>query len=189
MRQFFASTLEVLEVALVALGAVFLIRTFLIQPFLVSGESMSPNFSNGDYLLVDELSYYLRTPARGEVVVFRYPKNESTYFIKRIIGLPNERVSFQDGKVDVFNSVHPQGEVLDERYLPAGLGTSIRPGAPAEFALGPNEYLALGDNRSYSYDSREWGVLPTKDIVGLVRLRLWPLGDMTVFAAPSYSIK
>lgn len=186
MRQFLVSVLEVLEVALVAIGAVFLIRTFLVQPFLVSGASMVPSFSHGDYLLVDELSYQFRKPARGEVVVFRYPRDESTYFIKRIIGLPGDRVSIRDGAVVVRNGEHPEGSVLDEAYLPPNTPTVIRSGGQAEFALGEGQFLVLGDNRSYSFDSRDWGVLEEKEIIGLARLRLWPLRELTVFAAPQY---
>jgi len=186
MRRFFASLLEVVEVAIIALGAVFLIRTFLVQPFLVSGASMVPNFHNGDYLLIDEVSYRFREPERGEVVVFRYPNDESTFFIKRIIGLPGERVALNEGKITVFNAEHPQGELLGEEYLPSTAFTSARSGNKSEYRVGEGEYLVLGDNRSYSYDSRDWGALKRKEIIGLVRLRLWPVTGLTVFAAPSY---
>src|SRR3990167_9369359 len=118
MRQFFVSVLEVLEVALIAIGAVFFIRNFLVQPFLVSGSSMDPNFHDGDYLLVDELTYRLRSPKRGEVAVFRYPNDESTYFIKRIVGLPGEMVKVRDDRVYVANEESPEGFELDETYLP-----------------------------------------------------------------------
>src|SRR3989344_1823995 len=125
MRQFFVSVLEVVEVALVAVAAVFLIRTFLVQPFLVSGSSMVPNFENGDYLLIDELTYRLRPPERGEAIVFRYPKDESTYFIKRIIGLPGDHVVLKDNVITIFNEQNPEGFVLNEReYLPAAYVTS-----------------------------------------------------------------
>ena len=186
MRKLFLSFLEVVEVAVVAFGAVFLIRTFLVQPFLVSGASMSPNFSNGDYLLVDQLSYGFRSPARGEVIVFRFPKDESTYFIKRIIGLPGEKVVIRNSKAIVFNSENPDGIVLDEKYLPSNVLTTSRSQNPTEFNLGPEEYFVMGDNRSYSYDSRDWGVLKKNEIVGLARLRLWPPMGLTVFAAPQY---
>ena len=163
--------------------AVFVIRSFLIQPFLVSGLSMIPTFSNGDYLLIDELTYRFRAPERGEVVVFRYPGDPSTYFIKRIIGLPNEQVSFKDGKVVVVNSSNPSGFSLGEKYL-------LQPFVPSEGhefkPLASNEYLVLGDNRSYSFDSRNWGPLKKNNIVGLVRLRLWPVNDFRAFAAPQY---
>src|SRR5258708_21990374 len=114
MRKFFASLLEVLEVAVIAVVAVFIVRTFLVQPFLVSGASMSPNFSNGDYVLVDELTYHLRSPERGEVVVFHDPQDYSTYFIKRVIGLPGEHVTVKNNEVTVTNPAHPQGLLLNQ---------------------------------------------------------------------------
>lgn len=184
MRKFFASVLEILEIAVVAIVAVFVIRSFLIQPFLVSGLSMIPTFSNGDYLLIDELTYRFRAPERGEVVVFKYPSDPSTYFIKRIIGLPNECVVFGDAKITVFdsNSCTPPGLALDEKYLPQ----PFAPNEKREFILASDEYLMLGDNRSYSFDSRNWGPLKKNNIVGLVRLRLWPVNDFRAFAAPQY---
>lgn len=180
MRQFLASVLEIFEIALVAVGAVFLIRSFLVQPFLVSGSSMVPSFKNGDYLLVDEITYHFRPPERGEVVVFKYPNDQSTYFIKRIIGLPGERVQIQNGRVTIFNQDHPQGFSLNESYIPASVSTS----GNENFDLAPGQYLVLGDNRSFSFDSRSWGTLPARDIVGVVRLRLWPLSEFSAFAAP-----
>jgi len=159
-----------------------LIRSFLVQPFLVSGQSMSPNFSNGDYLLIDELTYHFRLPERGEVVVFRYPNDKSTYFIKRLIGLPGERIETKDDKITIFNDANPDGFVLTESYLPKSVYTT----GNQEFKLKANEYLTLGDNRSYSFDSRSWGLLPQEDIIGLVRVRLWPVTELKAFAAPQY---
>jgi signal peptidase I len=185
MRRFFASLLEVLEVALVALVAVFLIRTFLVQPFLVSGASMAPTFENGDYLLVDEVSYRLREPHRGEVIVFRYPNDESTFFIKRVIGLPGDTVEFSDGKVKIVNAEHPDGLMINETYLPGGVVTTPRPGRDATITVKEGEYAVLGDNRSYSFDSRDWGVVKKSEVIGMVRLRLWPVSDAKVFAAPA----
>lgn len=182
MRQFFASFLEVIEVIVVAFGAVFLIRSFLVQPFLVSGLSMVPNFSDGDYLLVDEVTYRFRQPERGEVVVFRYPKEESVYFIKRIIGLPGERVQLKGGKVAIFNEEYPDGLALDEKYLPGGATTA----GDGEFQVPSNNYFVLGDNRAFSFDSRNWGMLQAREIVGIVQFRLWPPSSLHVFAAPSY---
>lgn len=182
MRQFFASVLEVVEVLAVAVGSVFLIRHFLVQPFLVSGASMSPNFENGDYLLIDEISYRFRAPERGEVVVFKYPKDPSTYFIKRIVGLPGERIEIKDNRLVVSSDKNPQGAVLDESYLSKSLATA----GNEEFRLGLDDYLMLGDNRPFSFDSRSWGSLKKENIVGLVRLRLWPLNELRAFAAPQY---
>jgi signal peptidase I len=182
MRQFLASLLEIAEIALVAIGAVFIIRSFLVQPFLVSGASMSPNFSDGDYLLIDELTYHFRVPERGEVVVFRYPKDTSTFFIKRIVGLPGERVVVKEGAVTIFNSGHSDGFALDEFYLPKNLSTS----GNVDVTVSPGEYFVMGDNRPYSFDSRSWGELPAKDLIGVVRLRLWPPNELSLFAAPNY---
>lgn len=182
MRRFLVSVLEIAEIGLVAIGSVFLIRGFLVQPFLVSGASMMPNFANGDYLLIDELSYRFRSPERGEVVVFRYPNDESVYFIKRIIGLPGETVNIKNGKIAIRSEKNSEGFVLAENYLPPNANT----GGNTEFKLGADQYFVLGDNRSYSFDSRGWGTLPAKDIVGLARLRLWPLDGLAAFAAPQY---
>jgi signal peptidase I len=182
MRKFFASLLEILEIAIIAIVAVFIVRTFLVQPFLVSGTSMYPNFQNGDYVLVDELTYRIRPPERGEVVVFHDPQDYTTYFIKRVIGLPGEKVTLMNNTIMVYNDAHPKGFALDESYLPAGTDTS----GNATYNLSSSTYLMFGDNRPFSYDSRSWGPLPTKNIVGLVRIRLWPLNEITAFAAPKY---
>ncbi len=182
IKRFLSSALEVIEVVVVAFGAVFLIKSFLVQPFLVSGSSMVPNFSDGDYLLVDEATYHFRPPQRGEVIVFRYPKQESVYFVKRIIGLPGERVQIKNGRVIVFNQTHPAGLMLAEPYLP-GEGAAA---GSAEFQASEKSYFVMGDNRLYSFDSRSWGMLPEQEIIGLVQLRLWPPTSLKVFAAPSY---
>ena len=182
IRRFFASVIDVLEVAVVAVAAVFLIRSFLVQPFLVSGESMVPNFADGDYLLIDEITYRFRPPERGEVAVFHYPQNESTYFIKRIIGLPGEKIGIKDGSVKIVNKDNPEGFLLDENYL----STNLKTAGDIQLTLAENQYFVLGDNRLYSFDSRSWGSLSSKEIVGLVRLRLWPVAKVRAFTAPAY---
>ncbi|MEK7547022.1 MAG: signal peptidase I [Patescibacteria group bacterium] len=182
MRQFFSSLLEIVEITAVAFAAVFLIRSYIVQPFLVSGSSMVPNFSDGDYLLIDELTYRFRAPERGEVVVFQYPKNESVYFIKRIIGMPGENVEIKNNRITIFNENNKDGLVLDEKYI-SGILTAL---GDVEFQIPDGSYFVLGDNRPYSFDSRNWGMLPKTDIVGLVQFRLWPPASMKVFAAPSY---
>lgn len=193
MRKFLSSLLEVLEVAVIAVVAVFIVRTYLVQPFLVSGSSMSPTFENGDYVLVDELTYHIRPPARGEVIVFHDPQDYPTYFIKRVIGLPGEKLVIKNNQITVFNAANPNGLVLDESYLPAG--TPVGPGdctggtlsnGACTYELASSTYLALGDNREFSFDSRDWGPLPAENIVGLVRVRLWPLNGISIFSAPAY---
>ncbi len=183
MRKFFASLLEVLEIAVIAVAAVFIVRTYLVQPFLVSGTSMIPTFNSGDYVLTDELTFRFQPPERGEVIVFHDPQDWSTYFIKRVIGLPGERVVIKDDEITIYNSSHPNGFVLDETYLPAGTVTS----GNIDITLSSTSYYMLGDNRPYSYDSRSWGPLPAANIVGLVRFRLWPINELQTFTAPNYS--
>ncbi len=168
-----------LETIAIAVAAVILVRTFVAQPFLVSGSSMEPTFVNGDYLLVDELTYYLRAPERGEVIVFKYPENPSSYFIKRIIGLPGETINIKSGTVSVID--RGKSVVLREPYIDQPMNA-----ANFEETLGSNQYFVMGDNRNFSFDSRSWGPLPTADIIGVVRLRLWPLQTVKAFGAPSY---
>ena len=182
IKRTFAAFIEIIEIAAIAIIAVILIRNFLVQPFLVNGASMEPNFSNNDYLLVDELSYLLRSPERGEVVVFRYPGDRTIFYIKRIIALPGEKIKLNNDTIVIFNDEYPEGDTLDEAYLSLGLVTH----GDSEIILGENEYFVLGDNRSQSFDSRSWGPLPKENLIGLVRLRLWPLSKVSAFERPAY---
>jgi len=154
---------------LFALVITLFVRFYIAQPFIVRGESMEPNFDDGDYLIVDELSYAVREPKRGEVVVFHFPKDKKQFFIKRIIGLPGETVNVYDGRVEIIKN----GEtlVLNEDYLDSRYLSYTE---PKVFALNQNEYVVLGDNRASSSDSRSWGILDEKLIVGRALIRLWP---------------
>lgn len=183
MRKFLWSLFEFVETVAIAVVAVLLIRNFVAQPFLVSGASMEPTFTDGNYLLVDELTYHFRSPERGEVIVFRYPENPSVYYIKRVISLPGETVDVKDAKI-VVTKTNGQTLVLDETYLPK---ESILAGNFNDVKLGPNQYFVMGDNRSFSYDSRSWGPVNSSLIIGMVRLRLWPINEAMAFSAPQYS--
>ena len=183
MKSFFLFLFEVVKITVITLAIILPIRYYLMQPFFVKGESMEPNFDDGQYLIIDELSYNWREPSRGEVVVFKYPVDPSQYYIKRIVGLPGETMELADGRVKIINSAHPLGFVLDEsKYLPENMATY----GNTKQVLGDGEYFVMGDNRSASYDSRRWGVLPRKNITGKVWLRAWPPRSATVFAAPEY---
>ncbi len=177
MKKFLIFIWEIIKIVIIALLIVLPIRYFLFQPFIVSGQSMKPNFEPGDYLIIDELSFRLREPKRGEVVVFRFPRNPSQRYIKRIIGLPGEEVGIEGGMVKI------NGEFLDETsYLPLGIETR----GVVHLKLSEDEYFVLGDNREASSDSRYWGALPKKNIVGRVFLRAWPLTAFAKFEAPHY---
>lgn len=180
MRNILRSLFEVFQTVAVAVIAVVLVRTFIAQPFLVSGPSMEPTFSNDDYLLVDELTFRFRAPARGEVVVFRYPGDDRSFYIKRIIGLPGETVDVSDGKITITEAGGGVVE-LAESYAVSDALHDVK-----NAKLGPEEYFVVGDNRPKSFDSRTWGTLPGDNIVGLVRVRLWPFSSALAFSAPSY---
>jgi len=179
MKRALWSLLGIIQTVAIAVVAVFLVRTFIAQPFLVSGASMEPTFENGDYLLVDELAYRFRDPVRGEVIVFRYPGDHHSFYIKRIIGLPGERVAIKNGQVEVFQ--RGEEKVLSEPYLAPLARTG-----DFEVTLGDGEFFMMGDNRNFSFDSRSWGPLVRTDVMGLVRFRLWPLATVQAFAAPAY---
>jgi signal peptidase I len=181
MRNFLAFIWEIIKIVVIALLIVVPIRYFIFQPFFVKGQSMEPNFENGDYLIVDEISYRFREPLRGEVVVFKYPQNPSQRYIKRIIGLPGETVVIEDGKVVIFNENGTQ--ILNETgYLPP---FTLTPG-DIRVTLTGDEYFVLGDNRISSSDSRRWGPLPREDIIGRVLFRAWPFVALAKFEVPVY---
>lgn len=167
---------------LIAALAVVVIRTYITQPFLVSGSSMDPTFHNGNYLLVDELSYRFRPPERGDVIVFRYPRDNTSFYIKRVIGLPGERVVVTDTAVRV--GTGDAVTTLTEPYLSGTLPSGT---VSVDRVLENDEYFVMGDNRGFSSDSRHWGPVPRKNITGIVRARLWPVSEAAAFHPPTYS--
>ena len=176
--------LELIKVALLAGITIGLVRYFLFKPFYVKGQSMESTFFQHEYLIIDELSYRLRDPARGEVVVFRAPNNPQDFYLKRVIGLPNERVKIEDEKVIIYNEEHPQGTVLDETYLDIGVETV----GLVSVTLGPDQYFVLGDNRGASFDSRRFGPVGRNVIVGRTWFRGYPFDRIGVVAAPEYNL-
>lgn len=176
--------IEIVKVIVISLAIIIPVRYFLIQPFYVKGASMEPNFYDHEYLIINEIGYRFEKPQRGEIVVFRYPRDPRQYFIKRVIGLPGETVKIKDGKVFIYNNENPQGIAIDEElYLPEETRTS----GNKEVQLGQDEYYLLGDNREYSLDSRNFGPVPARLIIGKVWLRGWPFDRITVFSPPAYN--
>jgi signal peptidase I len=174
-NKFWPAAWELVKIAIIAFVIVAPIRYFLFQPFIVSGASMSPNFETGDYLIVDELSYRLSTPQRGDVVVFNtnfIPGYKGQRFIKRVIGLPGDNVEVTNGKVEIIKA--NKTITLDEKYLPKDLKTY----GDVNITLKPDQYFVMGDNRTYSYDSRMWGVLPKNEIIGKAFLRILPITEL-----------
>lgn len=180
MRKIIAFIWEIAKIVIIATVIVVPIRYFLFQPFFVKGQSMDPNFGNGDYLIVDEITYKFKEPQRGEVIVFKSPQDLSQRLIKRIIGLPEEVVEIKDGRVMVYTSAGQR--ILDESdYIP-----NLSTGGDLRVSLGEDEYFVLGDNRPFSYDSRRFGPLLKENIIGRVIFRAWPFATLTIFEKPSY---
>jgi signal peptidase I len=178
---------DLVKILVIALIIIIPFRTFVAEPFVVSGSSMLPNFHNNDYLIVNRLTYTTGNPQRGDVIVLRFPKDPTQFFIKRVIGLPGDKVCFapncqgQDGHVYIFNAQNPQGFELNEPYE-----TEPTYGQSMTAPLGSNEYFVLGDNRTASSDSRVWGILPRDLIIGKVWLKVFPFSDFGAFHTPTY---
>lgn len=165
---------EILKFSLIAILIVAPIRIFIAQPFVVSGASMQPNFDSSQYLIVDQLSYRFNNPKRGEVIIFKYPKDPSTFFIKRVIGLPNETVIMDSGKLTIKNDLFPEGFSVEEPYIKESTEDTFI------VILGSDEYFVLGDNRKHSSDSRIWGPLNEKFVVGKAFVRLFPVNKFNI---------
>lgn len=159
------------------------IRLFVAEPFLVYGSSMEPNFDTGDYLIVDEISYKMGNPKRGDVVVLRPPTDETKHFIKRIVGLPNETIEVEGDQVKIYNSTKPNGFILKEPYL------KFKSDKEAKYTLKDDEYFVMGDNRTVSYDSRSWGPLTRDHITGKAFLRLYPFNSISILPGDSSKFK
>lgn len=181
-KGFFDFIKEIVKVVVISALIVIPIRYYLIQPFFVSGSSMVPQFHNGEYLIIDEFSYRSNPPQRGDAVIFRYPKDPAQFYIKRVIGLPGETIQIKDDKVMIFDkarTLYPWGLVLDETaYLKKGELTK----GNIDLTLGDDQYFVMGDNRQASSDSRYWGPVDKKFIIGKVWIRAWPFNEAKIFS-------
>lgn len=157
---------DIIRFALITLAVVIPIRMYIAQPFIVSGLSMFPTFNDKEYLIVDEISYRFTPPARGDVIIFRFPEDQSKFFIKRIIGLPGEKVTISEGKVYITKD--GKKTLLDEPYIKEQTTKN------SQTELSSDQYFVMGDNRAVSYDSRYWGPLNVSFIRGRALVRLFP---------------
>jgi signal peptidase I len=168
---------DIIKFALIALLIVIPIRWFIAQPFVVHGASMVPTFENGEYLIVDQLTYRFEEPQRGDVIIMRYPNDPSVFFIKRIIGLPGETVEIQGTQVIIRKGADEESVTLDQSFLdPSRIRSEY-----GTYTLGSDEYFVMGDNRAESSDSRIWGALPREDVVGRALFRLFPVTRIDMF--------
>lgn len=167
---------ELARFVAIVVVVVAIVRFFIAQPFVVSGESMVPTFQNSNYLIVDEISYRFEQPHRGDVIVFHPPVDPAVYYIKRVIGLPGETVTISHGVVTITNKEHPEGFKLNEPYV-----TPDTTDDNFSITVTDGNYFVMGDNRPASFDSRRWGLLPEKNIAGRAFLRLFPVKEVSVF--------
>ena len=159
----------------IAIGIALLIQRFIGRPFIVNGTSMDPTFKNYEYLLIDEITYDFKLPQRGEVIVFKAPPEPNKYYIKRIVGLPGDTVTITGSVITISNSTNPKGFVLPEGYITHTENDS------GTYVVPKDEYFVMGDNRTGSYDSRSWGMLPKANIDGRVFMRLLPVQRLGIF--------
>lgn len=186
VKDFFYFVWDLLKTGIIVFIIAFLIRYFLIQPFIVEGSSMLPNYIDQEYLLAEKLSFSLSSPKRGDVIIFKYPNNPSVNYIKRVIGLPGETVEITNNQVRIINKDHPEGVILDESYLPSNTKTLTSENKKFSATLAENSYFVMGDNREHSSDSREWGALPRANIIGHAWLTVKPLDRFGVQHRVSY---
>src|SRR3989344_4711915 len=163
--------LDILEVIVFAVGIFFFVYLLIMRPHKIKGQSMHPNFPDSEYLLTEKVTYYLRDPQRGDVVVFTPPVSETDEFIKRVIALPGETVAIRGGRVFI------NGKLLEEPYLAeslaTGTGSFLEEGR--EYTVPEGQYFVMGDNRPNSADSRFWGPVTKKKMSGRAWVIYWPL--------------
>ncbi|KKU56542.1 signal peptidase I [Candidatus Amesbacteria bacterium RIFCSPLOWO2_02_FULL_48_11] len=175
--------LDALEPVVLAFAVFMMVYLFLFQPHKVDGRSMYPNFHDKEYILTDKVTYRKSDPKRGDVIVFHAPPPYDSDFIKRIVGMPGETILVREGLVYI------NGQKLEEIYLPKNFVTSekafLREGVP--YRIPDDYYIVFGDNRSFSSDSREWGPISKKAVVGKAWVRYWPLDKIGLVPHQQYS--
>ncbi len=183
-KSFFSFTLEILKTVIISLAIILPIRYFIIQPFMVDGASMQPNFHDKEYLVINEISYRFNEPDRGEVVVFKNPTNTKQYYIKRIIGLPGETIKIENSKVYI-KGINKNDfiQINESDYLPENTKTF---GNIKGLKLKDDEFFVLGDNRKNSKDSRNLGPIKRELITGRVWIRGFPFKEATIFNFSEY---
>ena len=174
--------LDIVETFVIALAMFVIMYLFLFQPHQVRGSSMYESFHDEEYLLTDKITYRLSEPKRGDVIIFRAPKQEDYDYIKRIVGLPGELIKVSNCHVFV------NDQLLKESYLLENLCTSGGRfwQTDQNIPVPENQYFVLGDNRPRSSDSRDWGTVPRENIIGKAWYRYWPLERIGIVKKAEY---
>ncbi len=175
---------DLFKVVCISLAVIIPVRYFLIQPFYVKGASMEPSFYDHEYLIINEISYRFSSPERGDIVVFKYPKDPSQYFIKRVVGLPGEKIEIKDKRVYVYSEDGKKFMLDETDYVVEDMIDT----GDKSWELGPEEYYVMGDNRNHSLDSRSFGPVHDELIVGKVWFRGWPVWRAKFFNEVEYDL-
>jgi len=182
VKQLFTFFTDILETIIIAFAIFLVVYLFLVQPHRVQGDSMLPNFKNGELILTDKISYRFKLPQRGDVIIFKAPYDKSKDFIKRIIALPGEKIKIEDGAIFI------NDKKLSESYLPNTTiiqgGSYLKEGE--EYLVPYDNYIVFGDNRAHSSDSREFGPVQRKDIIGKAFFIYWPPNAFALISQVSY---
>lgn len=171
VKKIIAAIFDFLQSIVVVMAIMVMVYLFIMSPQEISGQSMYPTFENGEYILTNKIEYKLHEPQRGDVIVFKSPRNKDIDYIKRIIALPGDTLSLQEGKY------YLNGKKLAENFLSPDLytfaGSYLQENI--EVTIPSGTYFVSGDNRPHSLDSREFGPIPKEDIIGKALIRYWPV--------------
>ena len=182
LKRWVAAFFDFLQSIVVVLALLVMVYLFVASPQEINGASMEPNFHNGEYILSNKLLFKFRVPVRGDVVIFKSPRNKEIDYIKRVIGLPGDVVRLSN------NAFFINEQIVEEPYIPPGTvvfgGSYLQEGQ--EIIVPPGTYFVAGDNRPHSSDSREFGPVPLEDFIGAAFLRYWPFDRAGVLPHPVY---
>lgn len=184
LKRAVAAVFDFLQSIVVLLAIMVMIYLFVMSPQEISGASMEPNFHNGEYILTNKVEYKLHDPQRGDVVIFKSPRNPQIDYIKRVIGVPGDHIRLSRETLFI------NDKTLLESYIPNTTmtygGTFL--GENQEIIVPPGKYFVLGDNRQHSSDSREFGPVAKEEFIGKAFMRYWPFSEFGLIAQPYYSI-
>lgn len=183
LRKLYTLLIDLFETLVIAGGIFVVIYAFLFRPYQVNGESMMPNFHDGEYILTNLITLRLGPVEKGEVIVFKAPNNHDKDYIKRVIATEGDTVRVEDGRVYVNNQLVDESEYLPSTFLTSN-GNFLKPGDTV--TVPENQFFVLGDNRNASSDSREWGFVTRDEIVGKSMVVYWPPSEFKVIHSATY---
>lgn len=185
LKRAVAAFFDFLQSIVIFLAVLVMIYLFIMSPQEISGQSMEPNFHNGEYILTNKVEYKFSDPKRGDIVIFKSPSNPDIDYIKRIIGTPGDRVRLSN------NAFYVNDQKVDEPYLAPGVmifgGSYLQENQ--EIVVPTGKYFVAGDNRPHSSDSREFGPIAKEVFIGKAILRYWPISQLGLISRPTYSIR